>query len=478
MANNTLTGNDAANGATLTNATDGSGTPLKDPTRVTVNKTSNVTVSQSNNNGFYDVNFLAGNDTLIATNMPWVNASGDDVGFDEIYMGDGNDFVEMNRSAFRTTLDMGSGADTLFMNNSGGTDANMGSGDDLARVDMSGEVSEEEAAQKAGQNPLALEGGTGIDTLNLMGDWTLTLSSGNATLDTDGNGSGDLVTNSFSSDQFNQVIGMPSLLSGTVQWGGVRTLSGGDTVVNQTRFSNFEDLNAVCFAAGTMIDVPGGQTPVDQLKIGDLVLTHDGPKRVSWAGKKSLDVIDLMANPKLLPIRIAAGSFAEGLPRKDVLFSPQHRLLLRSPIAERMFGSKEVLAAAKHLIGFNGIDVDGDVRQITYCHIMVDRHTVLRTEGIEAETLFPGPVALNYLSNDDRAEIEEIFPDCFGSPKDQRQTESAFLMLKGRDCRSLVARHRKNNKPIYQSDRQADDEMMVGLSNAYNRSPTFGGATV
>src|SRR5690606_10332266 len=119
-----------------------------------------------------------------------------------------------------------------------------------------------------------------------------------------------------------------------------------------------------CFTAGTIVETPDGSVAIETLKVGDPVVTRHGIKPLKWVGKRRLDVIDLMANPKLLPIRIPAGAMGNGLPRRDVSVSPQHRIMIRSAIAERMFSTSEVLMPAKSLVGHNGIDVDGTVREV------------------------------------------------------------------------------------------------------------------
>ena len=49
------------------------------------------------------------------------------------------------------------------------------------------------------------------------------------------------------------------------------------------------------------------------------------------------------------------GALGNGLPRRDLLVSRQHRMLVRSSIAGRMFGDKEVLVAAHHLTALPGV---------------------------------------------------------------------------------------------------------------------------
>ena len=446
MANSTISGNSLANGATLVNATNGAGVPLQDPSRVTVQLTDATAFGFG---AFFDVNMSGGNDTLVAWNMPWVNPdSGQDIGFDDISMGDGNDLVDLNRSGFYGLLDMGAGADTLTLTNSGGNDVWMGTGNDLARLDFSesGAASEEELAQKVGQSPVSIDGQSGIDTLNLVGDWTLTLTSGNATLDTNYDGFADMVTNVVRADQYGMILGLPALLAGTVQWGDTITLGSGDTVLARATFSNFEVLEAICFAEGTRIATPDGEVAIEALCVGDPVLTREGPKPVRWIGKRRLDLIDLMANPKLLPILIPAGAFGDGRPARARRLAPQHRVVVRSQIVERMFNTDEVLVQAKQLVGVHDIQVDGETREVVYYHMMLDSHAVVQADGLEAETLFPGPMALSFVTEDARAELMELFPELAG---DDAGPSPALPMLKGRDARALIARHGRAEKALW-----------------------------
>ena len=148
--------------------------------------------------------------------------------------------------------------------------------------------------------------------------------------------------------------------------------------------------------------------------------------------------------PKL-PILVPAGAFGNGLPLRDIRFSPQHRVVIRSAIAETMFGAPEVLVAVKQLIGVNGIDVDGDARCVQYLHLMFADHQILSVEGIEAESLFPGRQALTFLSQDQLSELRAIFPDVDA----MTETDPAIPFLKGREGRSLAARHARNDRPLY-----------------------------
>ena len=147
-------------------------------------------------------------------------------------------------------------------------------------------------------------------------------------------------------------------------------------------------------------------------------------------------------NPDLMPVRIAVGALGGGLPRRDLMVSGQHRVLVRSRIASRMFESEEVLVAARHLIGMPGITVAQDLGTITYVHFLCDAHQVVLAEGAPVESLYPGPMALRALPAGSVQEILALFPDLIGlgSPR----LVPARPLVKGAQGRSLTERHVKN----------------------------------
>lgn len=168
----------------------------------------------------------------------------------------------------------------------------------------------------------------------------------------------------------------------------------------------------LCFRNGTHIMTDTGERPVESLRVGDMVETRDhGLQPIRWIGAKQVDAGLMAAFPKLRPVRIAAGALGAGLPLRDLYVSQQHRILVASKIAERMFGEAEVLVAAKCLIGLDGITVDESEDDLEYFHILFDQHEILLSEGAQTESLFTGPEALRAVSTEARAEILTLFPD-------------------------------------------------------------------
>ncbi|MCQ0971870.1 Hint domain-containing protein [Paracoccus sp. TK19116] len=201
-----------------------------------------------------------------------------------------------------------------------------------------------------------------------------------------------------------------------------------------------------CFAAGTLIDTLFGPRPVEQLRVGDMIRTRDnGMRWLSWIGGTRVDAARLDLQPNLRPIRIAAGALGHRLPFADLILSPQHRVLVRSAITQRMFGEVEILVAAKHLVGMPGIEVIVPDDGVTYFHMLFDGHELVLSNGAWTESLFTGAQALEAVGDSARREIVALFPHL--SDPDFRP-EGARRFLKGREGRQLAERHRKNGKAL------------------------------
>jgi hypothetical protein len=196
---------------------------------------------------------------------------------------------------------------------------------------------------------------------------------------------------------------------------------------------------APCFTPGARISVPGGARLVESLRPGDLVLTADhGAQPICWIG----DAV-VRAAGAMVPVRIARGALGGGLPRRDLLVSPQHRMVLRSRIAARMMHRAEVFVPAKKLVGLPGIAPDHSAVAVRYIHLLLPAHEVIFAEGAPTESLLPGPQSMAALAPEGRAEIIALFPDL-----PHHAPDPARAIPKGRLIRSLIARHRANGRPV------------------------------
>jgi hypothetical protein len=165
-----------------------------------------------------------------------------------------------------------------------------------------------------------------------------------------------------------------------------------------------------CFTPGTLITTQRGEVPVEMITAGDRVVTRDnGIQAVRWVGKTQMFLHDFQADPHLLPVFIQQGSLGKGLPERDMMVSPNHRVLVTNSRVSVRYTEREVLVAAKHLAaqGVHTVQSSGT----TYIHFMCDRHEVVLTNGVWTETFHPDDTSLKGIGNAQRLEILELFPE-------------------------------------------------------------------
>ena len=75
-----------------------------------------------------------------------------------------------------------------------------------------------------------------------------------------------------------------------------------------------------------------------------------------------------------------------------------------------MFGEREVLTAAKHLINNDTIYVR-EGGEVEYFHMLFDGHEIVYANGAASESFHPGEVGIAALNDDAREEIYALFPE-------------------------------------------------------------------
>lgn len=210
------------------------------------------------------------------------------------------------------------------------------------------------------------------------------------------------------------------------------------------------DLNFLtCFTNGTMLATPDGAVPVEKVKPGDRLMTADhGPQVVRWVGMRRVSPAQMTANPRQRPVLIRAGALGEGIPARDLMVSPQHRILLRSAIVARMTDQPEALVAARHLVGCPGIESVLPDAPVDYWHVLFDRHEVVLAEGCEAESLYLGTEAVKAMPRAALAEIAHATPDSICPLTGLGIVPGARPFVTGKQARRLVERHLSNRKPL------------------------------
>lgn len=204
-----------------------------------------------------------------------------------------------------------------------------------------------------------------------------------------------------------------------------------------------DDCPVPCYTTGTMIATPNGKSPVENLKVGDKILTADnGAQEIKWIGRKNVSFKDFANNEDLRPIRIAQGALGANMPSTDLVVSPQHRMLIKSPIAAKLFGNDEVLIPAKKLTGLKGVEVAEDIKLTAYFHFVTDKHEIVMANDAPSETLLTGKMALKAIGKEARAEIEALFPETLRA--DYNAVSARPIIQKTADVNALLRRLNKN----------------------------------
>jgi hypothetical protein len=165
------------------------------------------------------------------------------------------------------------------------------------------------------------------------------------------------------------------------------------------------DITPACFCRGTLILTAGGEAAVEDLAIGDKVVTLSGVLRaIKWIGRRAYDGRFVAANRAVLPIRVGAGALAPGLPARDLWLSPEHALYIDG-----------ALVPVGLLVNGATIRQAASVDRLEYFHIELERHDVILAEGAPAET-FVDCDSRGIFHN--AGEFAELYPDDFPVPWD------------------------------------------------------------
>ncbi|NPD16179.1 Hint domain-containing protein [Xinfangfangia sp. D13-10-4-6] len=176
------------------------------------------------------------------------------------------------------------------------------------------------------------------------------------------------------------------------------------------------DPRPCCYASGTHIATPDGEVRVEALVPGQLIQTLDHglqPLRQVLATTVS-------ARADAAPVVIAAKTCGN---QRDLVLSPQQRVLFSGSRAAALFGESEVLVAAQHLVGA-GLARQRHGRSVTFYQLVFDQHEIIFAEGAACESPLPAPAENIADGNDKEAS--------------SRQTGAARLCLKADQAKLLL----------------------------------------
>ncbi len=139
-------------------------------------------------------------------------------------------------------------------------------------------------------------------------------------------------------------------------------------------FDNFV-LTAICLLRGTGIMTPGGERPVESLRIGDAVMTRSGPRPVKWVGRQAFISRFLRGDPGQHPVRIMPGALGEGRPDRPLFVSQDHALLIDG-----------VLVPAGLVVNGGSIAITPPPDVLEWYNVELEEHGCVLAQGVWAES--------------------------------------------------------------------------------------------
>lgn len=192
-----------------------------------------------------------------------------------------------------------------------------------------------------------------------------------------------------------------------------------------------------CYAAGAEIETPRGRRAVETLRAGDLVTTEDGRSiPIAWIGKSHYARQRAAREERLRPVHVSAHAFGPGMPDRELVLSPQHRVVVSGPLCELLFGTERVFVSARHLTGFAATLPDPET-DVTYFHVLLERHEIMMANGLPTESLQPARRMIEALSDEAREGLMAVI-DALGA-EDLLTRPDALPTLNHREARVLLA---------------------------------------
>jgi hypothetical protein len=137
----------------------------------------------------------------------------------------------------------------------------------------------------------------------------------------------------------------------------------------------YNGVAVVCFCAGTQIATPGGEVSVEQLRIGDRVLTaHHGARPVTWIGQGKV-LATRGRRSAATPVIVRKGALADNVPNRDLRVTKAHALYI-----------DDVLIPVEFLVNHRTILWDDRAQEVAIYHVELDSHDVLIANGAPAES--------------------------------------------------------------------------------------------
>ncbi|CAI3940126.1 Large exoprotein involved in heme utilization or adhesion (FhaB) (PDB:4RM6) [Commensalibacter communis] len=151
--------------------------------------------------------------------------------------------------------------------------------------------------------------------------------------------------------------------------------------------------SVACFLAGSMINTINGLKAIEDIQVGDQVITYRGGKQenrsVIWIGYNTVTVNQSLPEDEAnYPVRILKNAVAENVPFEDLLVTSEHCILLDGQfIPVRM------------LVNDTTIFYDHTITEYTFYHVETEHHSIIKANGVLTETYLDTGNRSSFISN-------------------------------------------------------------------------------
>jgi hypothetical protein len=147
-----------------------------------------------------------------------------------------------------------------------------------------------------------------------------------------------------------------------------------------------------CYLRQTHILTAQGERKIEDLRIGDFVITVAGQaKPIEWIGRRRYPRRPSQKWPvAIMPVRVARGALAQDVPHADLCLSQEHCLLIDGG-----------LIRVGDLLNGTSIALDPCIglAEIDYFHIKLADHDAIFAEGAASETLLFNAISVGRIDN-------------------------------------------------------------------------------
>ncbi len=253
-----------------------------------------------------------------------------------------------------------------------------------------------------------LDGGAGSDHYFGMGgaDTFVVSAQDNVVSETDtiwdfNRGAGDKITLENTSGGQLYTYEVNNLLSAaTIGADTTLTASNGSTIVikgvTDLTAADF-NVNVACFMPGTRFATDKGEVAIEDLKVGEMMLTEHGYRPLKWLAHRDVDW-SMIIPRRAAPVLVKQGALGDNLPQRDLFISPAHALLV-----DGLLVTAELLVNGDSIVQLTDFD-----RDFTYYNIELDEHSVVYAEGMAVESYLE--VGSNRAMYDNAAEFHAQHP--------------------------------------------------------------------